>query len=117
MGAKGIIVLATAVRDLVPAIHAVYRGHWYLSYQWRKTLEHGVPLDQEDQEMLARLTPREWQVFRLLALGCSTAEVAAALDIARKTVSAHRSHLLNKLRLKNNAHLACLAVELGVLHA
>jgi DNA-binding CsgD family transcriptional regulator len=47
------------------------------------------------------LTARERQVMRLISEGLTSAEIASSLSISVRTVEAHRSHLMRKLRLKN----------------
>lgn len=41
----------------------------------------------------ARLTPREWQVLRLVATGLSNAQIAAKLGIKSTTVAKHLEHI------------------------
>jgi DNA-binding CsgD family transcriptional regulator len=57
----------------------------------------GLP-SAEDYGML---TSRERQVMRLISEGLTNAQVGANLGISVRTVEAHRSHLMRKLRLKN----------------
>ncbi|HUG46691.1 MAG TPA: response regulator [Sphingomicrobium sp.] len=60
------------------------------------------------QAALARLeclTPREWDVFRLLARGMSNKMIAATLDIKPKTVEDHRAAIMAKTRSSCVAHL------------
>ncbi len=66
-------------------------------------------------DALARLTPREFEVFELLAGGKSVPEVARTLHLSPKTVYVHRSQVLAKLGVDNEAQLARLALQLGLL--
>lgn len=66
-------------------------------------------------EVLARLSPREQDVLRLVARGMSNEEVAAALFIAPATVKTHVSALLDKLGARDRVQLVVQAYETGVL--
>ncbi|MFW5785992.1 MAG: response regulator [bacterium] len=61
------------------------------------------------------LTPREQQVFRLLAEGYSTKETAAHLSLAHRTVENYQTSIYHKLDLSSPAELVRLAIELDVI--
>ena len=64
---------------------------------------------------LSRLTARELEVLRHVALGESNAEIAAALYISPKTASVHVSRILTKLAVTSRAKATTLAYEQGLL--
>lgn len=53
-----------------------------------------------------RLSAREREVARLVAVGATNPEIAAALFLSRKTVERHVSNVLAKLDVRNRAELA-----------
>lgn len=57
------------------------------------------------------LTKRELEVFRLVASGKSLKEVADELFISIKTVDTHKTHILDKLGLKNTAEMVKYAIK------
>jgi DNA-binding NarL/FixJ family response regulator len=57
------------------------------------------------------LSPREWQVLRLIARGLPLAQIAEQLHLSPKTVTTHKAHLMSKLGIANNADLIRYAVE------
>jgi DNA-binding NarL/FixJ family response regulator len=61
--------------------------------------------------MTTDLTKRELEVFRLIANGRSNKEVADELFISIKTVDTHKSHILEKLGLKNTAEMVKYAIK------
>ena len=61
------------------------------------------------------LTPRERQVVRLVADGCSNKETATALGISLNSVAAHRSRVMSKLRLRSYADLIRYALKIGII--
>jgi DNA-binding CsgD family transcriptional regulator len=66
-----------------------------------------------DLSILNNLTPREREVFGLLPLGKSNAELAALLGISPGTVKIHVERVFAKLGLKDRTQAAIKAVELG----
>lgn len=63
---------------------------------------------RQDEERLARLSPRETQVARLLAQGLLNKQVAFELGTTERTVKAHRASLMDKLGIRSVAELARL---------
>ena len=61
-----------------------------------------------------RLTPREREVLRLLALGYTNREVADELSISVRTVETHRASILAKLRVRTRADLVRYARRAGI---
>ncbi|MEO8718717.1 MAG: LuxR C-terminal-related transcriptional regulator [Burkholderiales bacterium] len=61
------------------------------------------------------LTPREIDVLRLLALGCSYAEAAAQLGVSPNTVTSHVKNTYRKLEVHTAAAAVMRAVELHLL--
>jgi len=65
------------------------------------------------KERLALLTPRERQVFELVAAGRLNKQVAAELGTAEKTVKVHRARVMNKLGARTVVDLARIADRAG----
>ncbi len=65
----------------------------------------------EAQAALARLSPREREVARLLARGLPNKLVARELDISEKTVHIHRQHVMDKTGVGSAAELARLMLR------
>ena len=67
------------------------------------------------RQLKEQLTERELEVLSLIGQGMVTKDVAAALDLSPKTVSAHRQNIMEKLDQHNAAALAALAIRAGVV--
>ena len=61
------------------------------------------------------LSPRELEVFALVAGGRSDGEIAAELFISKKTASAHVAHIKDKLGAESRVEIAVAAIRLGLV--
>jgi DNA-binding NarL/FixJ family response regulator len=59
----------------------------------------------------ALLSDREYQIFGLLAAGQSVSEIADELNLSAKTVSTHKTRLMEKMQLTNISDLVRYAVK------
>ncbi len=78
------------------------------SIRTRKKIDAGL------NEKLRRLTPREFQVMRLLLGGARNKAIAIELGIAEKTVKVHRSKIMEKLNLGSAAELGRFGALVGI---
>ncbi len=120
-GADGYLSKDSDPAELSLAIESIHRGDSYLSpkvangVMARAVRGDASPLT--DSTALGVLTPREREVFQLLALGKANKEVAAMLDLSLGTVKKHRENLQRKLDCHSPAELARLAIREGLLGA
>jgi DNA-binding NarL/FixJ family response regulator len=117
-GAEGYLSKDSDPAELALAILAVHRGDPYVSPRVTSGLVRGLRGTEglrPGRSPLSELTPREREVFQLLALGKSNKEVAAALDISLGTAKKHRENLQRKLSCGSAAELARLAIREGLL--
>ncbi len=68
-----------------------------------------------DEPLHERLSHREYQVFRLLAIGRSVGEIAEQLVLSSNTVSTYRARILDKTGARNDVELALYAVKQELL--
>lgn len=64
---------------------------------------------------LARLTPRETQVFELVVRGKINKQIAQQLGATERTIKAHRHRVMEKMGVQSLAELVSIAERLGVL--
>jgi two-component system response regulator NreC len=119
-GGAGYLHKSTSAEQLLDAIRAVLAGSVYLLPGQARLLAEAQSEDTEHSKdgghrRLSMLSDREQEVFRLLALGHTNAEVAERLFISSKTVETYKARLSKKLGIKGRVALVSTALELGVL--
>ena len=112
-GIKGYISKRSASRVMIQAVRKVAAGDFYVG---EEMMSHLVGQRKSvDGGQLKDLTPREFEVFRLLADSKSVNEIAGILNISPKTVGHHMTHIKTKLGIANTAGLTRLAIRLGII--
>lgn len=117
-GARGYVMKTASFSEVLSAIRTVNQNSYYLSPEISAEIIHTfVKKKQKDMqsEPYDRLSKRERQVFKLIAEGKTTDEIAHMLTISPKTVAKHRMNIMEKLQLKNTATLVRYAAQIGIL--
>ena len=112
-GASGYLQKSSATDQLIDAIRKVFNGGKYISSALTDKLVTGLNKDKE-QFLHESLTDREFQVFRLLATGKKSKEMADELCLSINTISTYRSRILQKMDMKSNADVIRYAIENGL---
>lgn len=114
-GACGYLTKRCAPDVLVEAVRKVLSGLPYIEQSLATELARQRPGDGTTHPRLADMTPREMEIFLMLARGTPTREIAERLCISSKTVSNHMALLKSKLQVSSQAELVHLAINTGVL--
>ena len=119
-GASGFLLKDAPTREVVEAVRAVAAGDAVLAPAVTRQL-----LDQVGRRLpaavsrtpegLDRLTDREQEVLRMLAVGMTNAEIAEGLVVSEPTVKTHVSNLLGKLGLRDRVQAVIYAYESGLI--
>jgi two-component system, NarL family, response regulator NreC len=109
-GASGFVLKELADEDLAGAIYAAAQGNEYLSAPVARRL---AALRQARTG--GRLTVREAEVLRLIALGHTNTEIARQLGVSARTVETHRANVHGKLGVRTRAELVRYALRCGLL--
>jgi two-component system invasion response regulator UvrY len=113
VGVLGYISKRSASQVMIEAVRKVAAGQMYVG---QEMMPHLVKRKTSpDHEQTAGLSPREFEVFRLLADSKSVNEIAALLNISPKTVGHHMTHIKTKLGITNIAGLTRLAIRMGII--
>ncbi len=109
-GASGYMTKASAPNELIAAIRKISQGGKYISASLAEKLTDY--LDEDASKPLhEKLSDREYQVMLLIASGKTVSDIADELCLSVKTISTYRSHIIEKMRLKNNAEITLYAVQ------
>jgi DNA-binding NarL/FixJ family response regulator len=118
-GASGFLLKDVPAEQLVEGIRVIAQGDALLAPSVTKRLinefsrsgaaQRSAPASLED------LTPRELEVFKLIARGMSNAEIAAELVVSETTVKTHVARVLMKLGVRDRVQAVVLAYESGVV--
>jgi DNA-binding NarL/FixJ family response regulator len=104
-GASGYLTKDSAAEQLVSAIRKIAAGGVHVSDAAAASL---VSIGKEPHEALS---DREFEVLRLLVAGQGPTEIAERLHLSVKTVSTHKTRILQKLNLGSTAELVRYALE------
>lgn len=117
LGAHGYVMKIAPMEDVFLAIQTVLEGKTYLSEaEHARLLEYAVT-ESNLQGKEARfasideLSTRQLQVFTLLGKGAGTIEIAAQLQLSRKTVDKHKENIKARLHCSTSQDLRQLAIE------
>ncbi|TAN48694.1 MAG: response regulator transcription factor [Methylococcaceae bacterium] len=113
-GASGYLTKDSDPETLVSAIRRVAAGGRYIepALAEQMVFEAGANSLETPHE---RLSDREFQILRLLAQGHSVNEIADMLAISNRTVSTHKTRLMQKIGVDNNAKLVRYALTHALL--
>jgi DNA-binding NarL/FixJ family response regulator len=115
-GASGYLCKDDAEGQLVTALRKVASGGLYISGAVAEKLAVGM-LEGSRGDALphTRLSDREYQVFQMIAAGDSVGDIADRLSLSVKTVSTHKTHVLEKMGCANVAELIRYAIRHDLL--
>jgi DNA-binding NarL/FixJ family response regulator len=118
-GASGFLLKDVPAEQLVAGIRVVASGEALLAPSITRRLIEEFARAPSAQPASApgldELTPRELEVFKLVARGMSNAEIAAELVVSDTTVKTHVARVLMKLGIRDRVQAVVLAYESGVI--
>jgi DNA-binding NarL/FixJ family response regulator len=116
-GARGYILKESAGDNLIKAVRMVYGGKIFLCEEISEVVVGDYVRKHETVEVvepLARLTPREREILQLLVEGKTNKRIAEILFLSPKTIETYRSHLMQKLGIKDLPGLVKFAIQCGI---
>lgn len=111
-GARAVVFKRFAIETLMTAIAAVAEGHVWMppALQAQLATQLRAPATQ-------KLTAREREIVRHVALGMRNAEVATQLFISEVTVKTHLNNIFQKLGVRDRVGLTLYAIRAGIIGA
>ena len=119
LGASGFVTKDATPEFVLAAIRNVHAGQSVLApsatFDLLRQFAAPAASERPAELALAPLTPREQEIFLLVARGLSNTEVAAAAFVSETTAKTHLRSILSKLGLHNRVHVVIFAYENGLL--
>ena len=113
VGVHGYILKEQPTADLLGGDRD--RGPWRALHLAAHGLAHADRhLARSEDRLLARLSRREREIFRLVVAGSGSKEIASRLFISVKTVDTHRTNINRKLGVRTTASLIRFAAAHGI---
>ena len=116
-GASGYLIKDSAMTELISAIKAIRQGDSYLSPSISKKVIEDYIFRAEQGEKKGYddlISDREREILQLIAEGHSIPEIASLLCISKKTVEAHKNHMMEKLNIHDKVGLVKYAIRIGL---
>lgn len=114
-GASGYLLKSVSRTELLDAVHRTGRGEAVFTPSLAGlVLGEYQRIAEQPGPAVPRLTQREREVLRLVALGLTSRNIADRLGISHRTVQNHTQNVLSKLQLHNRVELARYAIEQGI---
>jgi DNA-binding NarL/FixJ family response regulator len=113
-GAAGYLTKESAGEELVGAVQKVLKGGRYISAALAERMAFFLEGDAH-QAPHERLSDREFQILRQIALGKAVSQIAKELSLSVKTISTYRTRILNKMHMAHNAELTRYALQMSLV--
>lgn len=107
-GASGYMNKNAAPEELIIAVERILSGRKYITPEIAEKLLIQSEIKTNPHEDLSN---REFEIFKMLALGKTTTQIADELFVALPTVSTHRHRIMEKLGLNTNSDLTRYAIN------
>ncbi|WP_020565298.1 response regulator [Methylosarcina fibrata] len=115
-GAKGYITKSSVPETLMTAVCKISQGGTYVEPELAQQLAVSLAMDQDESEKIKQLSPREFDVFCLLANGYTVRKAAEKLCLSYKTVCNHGTAIKEKLGVETLTELTLLASRQGLIN-
>ncbi|MBI2799170.1 MAG: response regulator transcription factor [Gammaproteobacteria bacterium] len=112
-GASGYLHKGADPDQIIAAVRALAGGGTYITPSVGALLKEAVNRKREEAS-LEDLSDREYQIFQMIVTGKGSTQIANELNLSVKTVSTHRTRLLQKLALTTTADLVRFALRQGI---
>ncbi|MDP3010823.1 MAG: response regulator transcription factor [Methylococcales bacterium] len=110
-GAKGYITKNSMPDTLITAVRRVAQGGTYIETELAQQMVISMTSGLDDSEKIKLLSPREFDIFCLLANGYTTRQVSEKLCLGYKTVCNHGTAIKEKLGIMTTAEMTLLALR------
>jgi DNA-binding NarL/FixJ family response regulator len=113
-GANGYVLKTADADDIIQAVRDVHEGKSALDPVIARKLMAQLA-GRADTQPIESLTPRETDVLKLAARGCTNKAIGAQLHLSDRTVQGHLANIYGKLHVATRTEAVMRAVSLGWL--
>jgi DNA-binding NarL/FixJ family response regulator len=117
-GALGYVLKTSPSSEVLQAVRAAHQGKYFLSSRVSAEVIDTYLRNRKEKPITRGydlLSRREQQVFRLVAEGNTTSQVADIIGVSPKTVEKYRANIGSKLGLQNLAEIVKYAIRNGII--
>ena len=111
IGVDGYILKDSESSELKRAIYTIMDGETYIQPNLIPALNNKLVNRDVDQDKIAKLTKREYEMLVKVALGISNREIANSLEISERTVKNHLSSVFKKIDVGDRTQAAVFAIK------
>jgi two-component system, NarL family, response regulator NreC len=115
-GARAYVLKQSASAELLTAVRAAAEGRRYLDAALSDRIAGAFLTRHAEPAEPKRVSEREKEVLRLIAIGFSNKEIADQLALSVKTIEVHKANATRKLRLRGRVDIVRYAARNGWLH-
>ncbi len=115
-GARGYIMKEESSVKVLDAVRTVLDGKIWLSDEELRRQEDAAAENGGRVADLSCLSDRQMQIFTMIGKGLGTIEIAAKLNLSKKTVDTHKEHIKQKLNCLSTQSLRQMAVEWNTMN-
>lgn len=112
-GVMGYLMKDANEKDIIEAILKVLEGRIYISAKLKEVLSDNIITGKKENPFEA-LSPREFEVFKLLIKGVGVKEIAGLTNLHPSTISTHKANIHEKTQTRNVLQLKEIADTYGV---
>ncbi len=109
-GAKGYLIKNAHKTEIVAAIRAVYKDNSYYCKVTTEKLEGHLGRGNKPEELPA-FSEKETEIIYHICRELSNKEIAAVMNLSRRTVEWHREEIIKKMKVKNTAGIVRYAIQ------
>jgi len=112
-GAKGYVTKSSSPDVLVDSVKAVFEGRIAICPEITQVLAFGRVHQEKSQ--LEDLSPREFEILRMILEAKTTDEIASAFHVSRKTVANYHYNIKSKLGVSSDIELLYFGLQQGLI--
>ncbi len=115
IGVDGYILKDSESKELIRAVYSVNEGEKFIQPSLIPLLNSKLIARDLDQEKIEKLSSREIEVLKLVAMGLFNKEIGEKLDISERTVKNHMSNIFKKIDCTDRTQAAVFCIRNGLV--